>query len=182
MVIDNFIDSYSELKELSLTCDFQDLENPSDGVIYPNIFANIPEQIKSDILAKLKEITSNKPKDITMFMRMSPSGVYCPHKVHHDLVMGNMSLMLYLNDGDGGTSFVKHNETGIAYAPVSRIFSNIIEADQNNPEQWTITESVKMKQNRALIFDASRMHCAEPIGGFGENQKDSRIVLTCFFS
>lgn len=182
MKIDNFLDSYDELKELSLNCEFSDVVCPNDRVVYPNIFTEIPGKIREEILSKIKEATGIEPKDETMFMRMSPKGVHCPHKVHHDSLMGEYSLMLYLNDGEGGTSIVRHNETGIGYAPENEIFTHIIQKDQNNPEKWERVETVQMKQNRAFIFEANRMHCAEPIGGFGKDQSDSRIVLTCFFS
>ena len=182
MLIDNFLDSYDQLKELSLNCEFNDFESPYDGVVYPNIFAEIPDDIKDEVISKIKEATGGEPKNEIIFMRMSPKGVSCPHKIHHDAVMGDYSLMLYLNDADGGTSMVRHNETGIAYAPENEAFSKIIQFDQNNPGAWTRVETASMKQNRAFIFEANRMHCAEPIGGFGENQSESRIVLTCFFS
>ena len=182
MQIDSFIDSYCELKELSLEGEFKDTVNPLDGVSYPNLLVDIPEHIKAEILEKIEELSGLKPLNETMFMRMSPKGVRCPHKVHHDWLMGDYSLMLYLNDNEGGTALVKHNETGISYAPQSQTFSSIKQADKNDPSKWERIQSVKMKQNRAFIFDARQMHCAEPIGGFGESQQESRIVLTCFFS
>lgn len=182
MIIDNFIQSYDELKKISLDCVFADEVNPGDGVVYPLIFKDIPEEIKEEILLKIAESVGFEPKDVVMFMRMSPGGVDCPHIVHHDKVMGNYSLMLYLNDDDGGTSLVRHLETGISYAPNNEQFAKIIAYDQNDIRQWQITNTVKMKENRAFIFDAGNLHCAEPLGGFGENQANSRIVLTCFFS
>lgn len=182
MIIDNFIGSYNDLKAISLSCDFNDEVNDADGVVYPFIFKDIPQDIQDDILLAIEKAIGSPPKESLMFLRMSPKGVNCPHIVHHDKVMGDYSLMLYLNEGEGGTSLVRHIETGISYAPNNEQFAKIIAYDQNNPSQWDITSTAKMKENRGFIFDAGNLHCAEPLGGFGDDQSNSRIVLTCFFS
>ena len=182
MILDNFLVSYKELKAYSLKCDFIDEINPIDGVVYPLICKDIPESVISEITSKLSEFLGRETEQITIFMRMSPKGADCPHLIHHDGSMGKYSLMLYLNSTVGGTALVRHTETGITYAPNNQIFVNIITYDQNNVDAWQEYERADMKENRAFIFDAQKLHCALPIGGFGENQKDSRIVLTCFFS
>jgi hypothetical protein len=97
--------------------------------------------------------------------------------------MGKYSLMLYLNSNpEGGTALVRHAEMGITYAPQNNLLVNAITHDQNNIHAWIESNRVEMKENRAFIFDARNLHCALPIGGFGKNQDDSRVVLTCFFS
>ena len=93
--------------------------------------------------------------------------------------------MLYLNreeDCQGGTSFVQHIDTGVAFAPARAegILALMIH-DQNNDYAWRAYKTIKMASNRGLIFDASAFHRAEPVGGFGTNNKDARVVLTCFF-
>lgn len=175
IVIDDFLDSYSELKELSLTCSFDDKTNSVDGVTYPHIFEGIPDNIREEIIVK---IGSSRE---FMFMRMSPKGVSVPHIAHTDNSMGDYSLMLYLNSGPGGTSFLRHKQTGICYAPEDEVFVGLVSQDINSIDAWAITESVPMKENRALIFNSHFFHRAEPIGGFGDTQLNSRIVLTCFY-
>lgn len=183
IIIDDFIDSYQQLKELSLACEFGDVKNPIDETVYPLIYADIPEIIKKEILSKIYNLFLHRiPENVTMFMRRSPAGVPVPHIAHHDLSMGKYSLMLYLNDHEeGGTAFIRHIDTGMCYAPANDDFVAIAQFDQNNTEKWAIIEKAKMKQNRAVIFDAGLFHCAMPIGGFGEGS-DARTVLTCFFS
>lgn len=181
-IIDNFIDSYSDLKKLSIYCKFSDIKNPTDNVTYPNIYSDIPEKIKKEIMSKLCNILHREPEKIMIFMRQSPFGVDVPHIAHHDLSMGLYSLMLYLNDNhDGGTAFIRHKATGMSYAPEDEDFVKIAQFDQNNTDKWAILNKVEMKQNRAVIFDAGLFHCAMPIGGFGEGL-EARTVLTCFFS
>lgn len=181
IVIDGFIDSYLELKEYSRHCEFSAIKNVVDGVIYPDICAEIPDDIRAEILDSLKEVTGRTPMNPTMFMRMSKNDCYCPHPIHHDLSMGSLSLMLYMSD-EGGTAFVRHDDTGITYAPKSRDITDMIRGEATKLDSWTVYDGADMKQNRALIFDAGIFHMAQPVGGYGTTQEDARLVLTCFFS
>jgi hypothetical protein len=180
--INDFIKSYGELKEYSNIAEFKDVINPVDGVVYPHICAEIPENIRNEIIDRICSIIGRKPEEITMFMRRSPFGVHCPHIVHNDRTMGLHSLMLYMNDNsDGGTGIVRHKSTGIMYQPDSAEFVDIAVLDQNNPRAWSIWHKFDMKENSAALFDAALFHCALPIGGFGDGSQ-SRTVLTVFFS
>lgn len=179
MIIDNFIRSFPELNKASRDNGFIDEINPVDGVSYPLICKDIPDKVRTEITEKLTLIKGSPVNINMMFMRRSPEGVNCPHKVHSDNSMGDFSLMLYINGGH--TSLVKHKETGIAYAPENEKYVDIIRSDQNNDDAWSVTELMGGKPNMAVIFDASRLHRAEPVGGFGTG-KDSRVILTCFFS
>jgi len=179
--IDGFINSYSELKSLSKICQFQDIENPYDGVIYPSIFMDIPNHIREDIGSKLFDMFG-EVKINALFMRMSQAGVHVPHMAHTDNSMGDYSLMLYLFDNPGsGTAMLKHKASGIAYAPEDENYLDGLIEDMNSPGAWDITDIAVARENKALIFKADRFHCALPVGGFGETQEDARIVLTAFF-
>jgi hypothetical protein len=176
--------SESSFKKLSLISKldcFKDEVNPVDGVNYPLICKDIPKEIESEIIQGLGICMDRPVRNPMIFMRKSPKGIDCPHQVHSDCSMGKYSLMLYMNDGAGGTSFVKHKRSGITYSPEDSEFLDIIHKDQNNADAWEIIDYCPMRPNRAFIFDSRRLHRAEPIGGFGRG-KDSRIVLTCFFS
>lgn len=182
IIIDNFIDLYPELRAFANFCTFSDIENPTDGVVYPGICTVIPEDIKTEILARIFNAVHRMPEKVTMFMRRSPEGTPVPHIAHHDLSMGTQSLMLYLNDHpEGGTAFLRHRDTGICYAPEHEDFVEIARFDQNNIAEWAIIDQADMKQNRAVIFDAGLFHCALPVGGFGQG-RHARTVLTVFFS
>ena len=182
IIIDDFLEiTYPELKKYSKTCEFKDQVNPTDGVIYPNICADIPEKVLNELHWFLGAVIGKKIKDPTIFMRMSPKSVHCPHVFHNDESMGKFSMMLYLEDrDDAGTALAKHKRSG-AIRPTPDILQNVIE-DQNKHEEWFLYDMAEMKENRAVIFDSSLFHCALPFGGYGETQEDSRIVLTCFFS
>ncbi len=185
VIIDNFLESFDELRSYADTAVFSDVVNPVDGVAYPLICADIPEGVKAEVIARLEDLKGSPLEGVTLFMRRSPRGVPVPHAAHSDQSMGRYSLMLYLNrveDCQGGTSFLSHRASGISYAPEFHGFVDLINIDQNNHDAWGVREMADMAPNRAVIFDASRIHRAEPVGGFGDTPGNSRLVLTCFFS
>jgi hypothetical protein len=182
IIFDDFLETYPALKAHSLDCEFKDRVNEKDGVTYPHICDDIPKDVKLELYDKLSQAKGGYVKNTTLFMRMSPKGVHVPHIAHTDISMGTYSLMLYLHENeDSCTTFLRHTMTGITYQPVLEEFVNLIKNDQNTPEAWTPYKRVFSRENRALIFDAGNVHCAEPVGGFGEGQEDARIVLTCFY-
>jgi hypothetical protein len=182
MIIDGFLGSFEELKRASQENEFGDVENPYDGVVYPLISRDIPYVVEHEILSKLERALGRPAENHTIFMRRSPKGVNAPHQVHSDISMGKYSMMLYINEGEGaGTSFVKHNRTGIAYNPADEHFVRIVNTDQKKIDAWEIVDFVDAVPNRAFVFEADRLHRAEPVGGFGEGT-EARVVLTCFFS
>lgn len=184
MITDNFLnpDTYAALKQYSLECEFQDEVNESDGVVYPGICKDIPDDIKQEVIDKLSEHKGAPIENMTMFMRMTKNGTPCPHVAHTDAVMGKHSFMLYLHKHPySGTSFLRHVDSGITYHPVHEIFQQVVQRDSNDLSKWVRTGSVSSDENRAAIFDSHLIHCAEPVGGFGETQRTARIVLTVFY-
>jgi hypothetical protein len=179
MEIESFLESYDEIKQYSLQCEYKDEENPVDGVVYPLICKDIPVGAKYEALYKISELMGFVIKSPLCFLRRSPVGVHCPHKVHNDLSMGKFSCMIYLNDNPyGGTSFLTHLDTGLKVPGSENIeqFAN----DANDISKWRIDYTAQMKENKAVIFDASRFHAAMPFGGFGEGN-NARTVMTVFF-
>lgn len=173
---DNFLSTFDELRAYADTAHFEDIQNEADDVVYPLICKEIPGNVVEEIVSIIK------PNNFLMFMRLSPKGVDCPHQSHNDSSMGSKSLMLYVSraeDCQGGTSLLQH-KTGFSY-PTSEEELNLATQDQNDSEQWDIVDLCAMKPNRAALFPAHLSHRAEPIGGFGDNQLNGRLVLTCFY-
>ena len=182
MICDNFLESFGSLYEASISGPFADEVNPVDGVIYPQICKEIPQEVEQEIIDNIEKVLGYPPEISLMFMRRSPEGVKCPHQVHSDATMGGYTMILYINEGDNAcTSLVRHKESGIGYNPSNQEFVDIIVKDQNNPDAWHITDMVDMVSNRAFIFKSDMLHRAEPVGGFGQGT-EARCVLTCFFS
>lgn len=166
MLTDDFLprEVFRHLRAYSVVAEYKPEVNPVDGVEYPLICKEIPEQVLQYF-----------PEGSTVFLRASPQGVYCPHVHHNDASMGRQSGMLYLNEKEqcrGGTALVVHVD---ANATVEQMA-----ADANDRSKWVTTAMAPMYPNRYFLFDAGLMHRAEPEGGFGTTPEDRRVVLTCF--
>ena len=180
--LDNFLDFPDRLIAYSNRCEFKDEVNPVDGVVYPRICKDIPQEILNDVVFNLTHKLGRAPIDPFCFMRRSPQGVPVPHKFHTDNSMGTYSMMIYLQDNpDAGTGLAQHIETGLTMAPESyELLSKAIE-DCNDDSKWQVYKTASMVKNKAVIFDSRLFHVALPIGGFGE-ANTARTVFTCFFS
>lgn len=174
-ILDNYLppELFAKLREHCDGLSYEGVTNPVDGVFYPGISLEIPDYVKPYF---------GHPK--FMFMRLSLAGVPVPHQAHTDTVMGQLSLMFYLNRQEharGGTSLVRHLETGMITDPQTVEEEQIWKRDTNIPRAWEIYEISKMQPNRAVVFPANLMHRAEPLGGFGSTPQDGRLVLTAFY-
>lgn len=182
LIFDNFIDTYQQLKEYSLSASFCNIISPIDNVTYPDICNIIPDDVKNEILNNITKALNKAPENVMMFMRRSPAGRNAPQIAHTDNSMGRYSLMLYFFEKEGaGTGFIRHKSTGICYAPESEDFLSIVKNDQNNLDKWALVDLAAAKENRAILFDSGMFHCSLPIGGFGEGNQ-ARTVLTVFFN
>lgn len=184
LIVDKFIDDYEWFRGYCDLLEYSDQVNPVDNTSYPGINISIPEGIRGEVITKLQRITNTRILRSTMFLRLTCGGTDVPHQAHNDASMGQHVCIVYINRPEhckGGTSFVKHKERGMANGPSSDEESEIWQRDTNDYDKWEITEMYQMVSNRALIFDSSIMHRAEPPSGFGDGARDGRLVLSCFF-
>lgn len=180
-IFDDFLTTYSQLKNSAENGEFKDHANNVDSVVYPLVCPDIPNEVTAEIEKKLNELFGRPIKINTIFMRRSPKGVHVPHQAHTDNSMGRWSMMIYMDDLEGaGTALISHFRTGIAYAPGDNLFINMLGSDIHDSSQWRVDDLIQMKENRAAIFKSHRFHRAEPVGGYGEGI-ESRVVLTVFF-
>lgn len=185
IIIDNFLDDYSWFRGYCDLLSYKGEINVVDGVMYPGINTCIPLGISAEVAYKLNNEVSGTIASATMFLRMTKEGENVPHQAHNDTTMGTHGCVLYLNrpeHEDGGTSFVKHVDEGMENGPEDDRQQGIWKRDTNIPDKWEITKMADMKSNRAIIFDTSQMHRPEPPLGFGHTNKESRLVLVCFFT
>lgn len=175
LIIDDFYPDFESLRQMADCSDFKDVLNPEDGVVYPGIC-----QVEGLGLERLLSETIGRPVSVSyQFMRLSLEGTKPPHWAHHDASMGEYSLMLYLNRAEhcrGGTALVEHAELGMD------VPEHIWRRDTNRRHMWREISICPMAPNRAFIFRASMWHAALPIGGFGKDATDGRLVYTVFFS
>tara|TARA_R110002153_G_scaffold191269_1_gene344220 strand:+ start:330 stop:899 length:570 start_codon:yes stop_codon:yes gene_type:complete len=184
IVVNDFLNDFDIFRNHAISRNYDATTNPQDGIAYPDISLDIPEEIKAEITAKIAQKLGGNVVYHYLFMRKSSQGVSVPNIVHSDHEMGQFSLMLYLNDLDdclGGTAFMSHKDTGMNTHPINQKQLDILHADGNDIDKWQAQSVVQMMPNRAVLFDSKDLHCALPVGGFGSTNQDSRLVLTAFF-
>lgn len=183
IVVDDFLSDFNGFRAYCDNLDFDGVESPYDGVFYPGVSLDIPREIQEEVIENLSGIVGEVFIK-AMFLRLTLPSFICPHQAHTDSIMGDGSLMLYLNREEhcqGGTSFVVHKKSGMYSNPKDEDELEAWKDDTNTPEKWHVLDICEMKPNRACLFDASLMHRAEPVGGFGNDSTDGRLVLTCFY-
>jgi len=183
--IDGFLDDFDSFRNHCDSVDYCGEVNELDGVFYPNVSTDIPDQTRQEVIDKVAHAMGVDISPGAMFLRLSEQGVDAPHQAHTDSIMGQYGMMLYVNrleDCIGGTSFVIHKDSGLIENPINEIQEFIWKRDTNVSDAWQIMDICPMITNRAMIFKADRMHRAEPVGGFGEGAKRGRLVLTFFFN
>ena len=176
LIIDDFLDDFDRWRAWLDEATYADITNDADGVAYPGICAGLPHELQGEIAYKL-QLVAGMTKVNYLFARLSVEGANPPHWAHHDGAMGARSLMLYMNRAehcDGGTAMLRHRDGD----PSPDVWAR----DTNKPQQWRLESVCEMKPNRAFIFRADQWHAAMPLGGFGRDARDGRLVITCFFS
>jgi hypothetical protein len=184
IIVDNFLNDFDSFRVHCDNVSYGGIVNPADNVFYPGVSLDIPKSVQAEVVSQVISVMGRDIKVNAMFLRLSTKGMDAPHQSHTDSVMGNYSLMLYMNkveDCEGGTSLVLHKNTGLCSTPINEKQLKVWQDDTNNAEAWQITDIAAMIPNRAFIFDADFMHRAEPVGGFGDNEKNGRLVLTMFY-
>lgn len=192
-IIDNFLYAPEQFRKYAVSKSYQGVTNPQDNVTYPDVTIDIPKDISNEIIIKLSQILTsfaeNKHNGAQidckmMFMRMSKEGVHVPHQAHTDKNIADYTLLLYLNkdeDCRGGTDILEHIE-GMSIHPQTQEEIDLWKQDTNVPDKWIKTGFCPMKFNRAFILRSDLFHRAQPLGGFGQNNEDGRLVLTSFFN
>ena len=182
MIIDAFIDDFDALNAHARSLEYAGAVNPGDGIRYPDVSIDVPAETMAEVQVKAEQHLQHSLATNLIFFRLTnrlTTGE--PHQAHNDTIMGDYTFLLYMQDGEGGTGMVRHKKTGMAADPRTPREQECWEADTNNPEAWETYDMVEMRANRACIIPSYRMHCAFPIGGFGDGVGDGRIVLTAFF-
>lgn len=179
MIVDNFLDDYEWFRSYCDLIEYKDEVNEVDGVVYHGISTDIPVGIVADVILKLQRLVGGRITDYTMFLRLSVDGVNPPSPAHNDRSMGDYACILHLSrDDNSGTSFITHKEVG----DIHEGNEHIMQRDTNDLDKWEVEENFKGVPNRALVFDSSIAHRAEPPYSYGSSAKDGRLVLVCFFS
>ena len=147
---DNILDDPDSYVEDILNGEFIDV---SDGV---NVFKNIQPRDNSDRFSYIVKRLFNGYDIAYNFIRKSPLDQDEPNYIHTDEMMGDITIILYLNKvspEDDGT-IIYDNEG----KPAFRVYS---------------------KYNRMIAFEASLLHSRSIFRNFGDGD-DSRLIQVIF--
>jgi len=154
IIIDNFLDNPNQYVIEALEKDFYD-------VSYGDItFKGIQKRDIDEFQYKIEgaypeyEVTFN-------FIRQSPLNQEEPNYIHTDEMMGDKTVLLYLNKQhpvEDGTTLYKYNKIRDDYLPLSTFYS---------------------EYNRAVVFDSLIPHSRNIYENFGEGEY-SRLVQVIF--
>lgn len=177
-IIDDFLPGFDVWRGMADRVEYRDVVSPTDGVTYPGIVDL--SGLKMDFAGLLADVMGRPVTVNHLFLRLSLAGSKPPHWAHHDGLMGQYSLMVYLNRPEhcaGGTALLEHADEWCDGPPDDATWLR----DTNDPDMWRIVSRCPMVTNRAFIFRANLWHAALPLGGFGSGPEDGRLVLTAFF-
>jgi hypothetical protein len=175
-VLDNFFPDFEQEREKVWEQGFGGMVNPVDGVLYPDISTEIPDSW----MEALNDVF--RPKDETVFFRLTTKNSgEAPHQAHNDITMGDWTAIAYINKGEYGTSILEHKEADFAGGDPDEQLE-VWKRDTNTYAAWKILGVIPAVPNRLVFYPSELMHRAEPVGGFGSNARDGRLVLTMFFN
>jgi hypothetical protein len=174
IVTEDFLADFGALE--SFQGEFESVKN-HDGAVYPAVCQEIPREVKLELY---RAIVNTVGFDITprcTLLRRFEEGSVEPYQAHTDLNMGQFTCIVY-KQGIGGTSFVKHKETGMLTNDEQ--FADEWDRDKNKYEAWEVYYFEQLKPNKSVIYNASLMHRGEPVAGHGVGD-EARELLICFF-
>lgn len=182
LVIDNFLRDYWLVLRQAMVADYVERLNPANGLTYPGVSViDSPDFLEESLHAIFGPVRMKYA-----IYRLSTAGTPCPELAHADTVMGNgYSLICYLNQPDacqGGTSLLRHIPSGLEEARFEDAEQmGAVEVDSDKPQCWERTLTCPMRTNRAFIYRSEQFHQSEPLGGFGSDVADGRLVIAGFF-
>lgn len=184
LIVDDFLEDFAAARAQLLALDYPvEQPNPIDRYVYPHT-ALLPDAWQ--IERKLSIILGARAVMRLLVARLSPEDARCPEQAHSDLTIVSppaaYTMILYMNeqaDCRGGTELLRHSPTG-AYRGDDPIQD--WQADKNDQSCWKTVLSVPMQENRAVIFPSCLIHRSMPIGGFGQDVNDGRLVVVALLN
>jgi hypothetical protein len=183
-IFDDFFPDPEAARAAIVSGPFLDFKSPWDGVSYPGINKEIPEEIKHFVVKRLSEILGAPVEPAVIFARLTSKNTSeSPHQIHSDRLMAEFSAHVYISKHwpmGAGTSFWAHESEGRRHTEDTDV--ELVQEDMKDLSKWIQVFTAQGDFNRLVVHDASFWHCAEPVGGWGETAEDGRVVLTCFFN
>ena len=177
IVLDNFLPSPVRVRRQALASDFIDWEGP-DGEVYKRVCITEVPGLRDELEKRLGPISV-----LGMGYRLNYGGELPNAAIHSDLGWGTHACVLYLSDGEGGTAFWKHKETGRdSIDPGDWELYDKIHGEWDDADKWEMQALAEMKFNRCIVYESKYFHSRWPFEAFGEDEKTGRLIAVCFFN
>lgn len=185
LIVDEFLDDFAAFRKFALSHDFDAVQgNPTDGYAYPHTVMLLDDHY--GVERKLALIVGAQITLRLLVLRLSPEGTIAPEQAHSDLYIlippSQYSAILYVNaqtecrEG-AGTSFLRHRASHDQTGESPDHWKN----DQNDADKWETVVRIPMEENRVVVFPSCLIHRSEPVGGFGADKTNARLVLVAMF-
>lgn len=176
-ILEEFHPYPNELRAHALTCDYEDWLG-HDGQVYKRVcITDIPlmETIITHLFGSVKMLG--------MAYRLNYQDEPPNAAIHSDLGWGTHAMVLYLSEGDSGTAFWKHKQTGKdRILPAQDDLLDEVCADWNDETKWERIINVDMKFNKAIVYKSCLFHSRYPFKAFGDSPESGRLIAVAFFT
>lgn len=177
IVKDDFLPNPARVRRQAMQAPFVDWPGP-DGEVYKRVFLTDVPGLQEGVEALLGPVDM-----LGMAYRLNFDGEMPNAAIHSDLGWGTHALVLYLCEGEGGTAFWQHEATGLSRMPEGdqQAFDQL-SADWNDETKWRQTNLVRVKFNRAVIYESALFHSRYPFAAFGDSPATGRLIAVAFFT
>lgn len=177
IVLDDFFPNFDRVRQHAILSHYYDWVGP-DSQLYKRIsILHVPDML--DTLAQ----ELGPIKFSAMGYRLNYQDETPNQSIHADLGYASHAIVVYLNEGESGTAFWQHKETGATeiWYGQSELFEQI-HSDFENSDAWEQRLYVPAKQNRAVIYKSNLFHSRFPFKAFGDSPENGRLIAMGFFS
>lgn len=178
----DFLRDFHATRHSVLAGHFEDVRNDVDGVVYPAINRQLPMAVQQELVQGIEFMLQRRIDVRYCFARAMYEGMQATNKIHSDRLMGTtLASQLYLSEHwpeGAGTTFWSHKRYGMQHTDDTPVH----DVDCNDLQQFERMVSVQARPNLLLVHRGDVWHLAEPIGGWGTEPANARLVVTCFFN
>lgn len=174
--IDGFMPHPDLVRRAGLDAPYTDWAGP-DGEVYKRVCLIEIPGLQDALESRLGPVTM-----LGMGYRLNYAGEPPNAAIHSDLGWGTHALVLYLQDGEGGTAFWQHKATGAERIdPGDHELLDRVRGDWDRQDAWEQTGLVEMAFNRAAVYESALFHSRWPFAAFGTGPDDGRLIAVAFF-
>ena len=177
MILSFHMDNAAELREMGLAADYVDWQG-YDGQVYKRICVTEVPGLRQAIEDRLGPVDM-----LGMGFRLNYGGEMPNAAIHSDLGWGTHAAVLYLSEGEGGTAFWRHKETGATRVnPGDTELFERVRHDWGDASKWEQVFLSGIEMGKAIIYESAMFHSRWPFQAFGDSPETGRLISVAFFS